>query len=55
MTLSEDKGHGKNTLRLYIFESLRQETQNLFVKSELNFESLTWSLLGSGRMNLDIY
>ena len=45
----------KNTLRLYVFESLRQVTKILFDKSELNFESLTWSSLGSGRINLDIW
>ena len=27
----------KNTLGLYVFESFRQETKNLFEKSELNF------------------
>ena len=33
---------------------LRQETKILFEKSELNFESLTWSSLDSGKMNLDV-
>ena len=44
----------KNTLGLYIFERLRQETKILFEKSELNFSSFTWTLLCSGKMNGDI-
>ena len=41
-------------LGLYIFESLRQEEEKIFEKSELNFQSFTWSSLCSGIINLDI-
>ena len=37
----------RNTLGLYVFESLRQETKILFEKSEFHSENFTWSLLSS--------
>ena len=56
MTNSAQWGRvGENTLGLYIFESLRQETKILFENSELNFESLIWSSLCRSKMDLDIY
>ena len=45
----------KNTLGLYNFYCLRQETKILFEKSELMFSSFTWSSLCSGKINLDVH
>ena len=44
----------KNTLGLYIFKSLRQETKILFDKSEFNSENFTWSLLSRVAINVNI-
>ena len=45
----------ENTLGLYVFKCLRQETKNLFEKSEFNSENFTWSLLSSVAINVNLY
>ena len=44
----------KNTLWLYIFESLRHETKILFEKSEFNSENFTCYLLSSVAINVNV-